>query len=309
MDQHNPTHSIDQWNLAIQHQFRDDLSLTVAYVGNAGRHMFYRRDYNAAAPGPGPFSSRRRFGAIGYNVPAYNQSNQSSSGYHGLQIQGEKRYSQGLLLTTALTWGKSYDFGGHNSMNPFDHNIDRALQDGDRALVFTVGHVWDLPFGPGRRFLNSTGPSRFLVGGWQFSGVTRWMSGTPFTPVVANTASLNSDCCTLRPNRLAVGSIENADRSRWFDPGAFAVPGLYQFGNSGRNILRGPAFRSADWALSKSFQFTEAVRLELRWEAFNAFNSTNLSNPVTSIDSSLAGRITGLAHFMRRQQLGAHFYW
>jgi hypothetical protein len=135
------------------------------------------------------------------------------------------------------------------------------------------------------------------------------MSGTPFTPVVANTASLNSDCCTLRPNRLAVGSIENADRSRWFDPGAFAVPGLYQFGNSGRNILRGPAFRSADWALSKSFQFTEAVRLELRWEAFNAFNSTNLSNPVTSIDSSLAGRITGLAHFMRRQQLGAHFYW
>ena len=67
--------------------------------------------------------------------------------------------------------------------------------------------------------------------------------------------------------------------SSGFDPSAFAVPGLYQFGNSGRNILRGPAFSSADWALAKSFLFTEAARLELRWEAFNTFNSTNLANP------------------------------
>jgi hypothetical protein len=126
---------------------------------------------------------------------------------------------------------------------------------------------------------------------------------------VNNTTSLNSDCCTLRPNRLGEGSVSDPDRSLWFDPTAFAVPGQYQFGNSGRNILRGPSFGAADWALAKSFPFTERSRLQLRWEVFNAFNGTNLGNPVTGIDSSLAGRITGLAHFMRRQQLGAHVYW
>ena len=71
----------------------------------------------------------------------------------------------------------------------------------------------------------------------------------------------------------------------------------------------GPSFGAADWSLAKSFQFTERARLQLRWEMFNAFNQTNLANPTTGIDSSLAGRITGLAHFMRRQQLGAHVYW
>jgi len=308
-DSQNPTHSIDQWNFAIQHQLGRDFSFTAAYVGNAGRHMFYRRDYNAAYPGPGPFSSRKPYAVFGYLVNAYNQSNQTSSGYQGLQLQGEKRYSQGFLINAALTWGKSYDFGSHNSFNPFDHNADRALQDGDRALVLAIGHVWDLPFGPGKPLLSSKGPVRFITGGWQFSGITRWMSGTPFTPVVNNTASLNSDCCTLRPDRLADGSVANPDRNQWFDPKAFAIPGQYQFGNSGRNILRGPSFAAADWSLAKSFQFTERARLQLRWEVFNAFNQTNLANPSTGIDSSLAGRITGLAHFMRRQQLGAHVYW
>jgi hypothetical protein len=61
--------------------------------------------------------------------------------------------------------------------------------------------------------------------------------------------------------------------------------------------------------LSKNVQFSESKKLELRWEAFNAFNRTNLSNPVAAVDSSLAGRITGIAHFMRRQQLGAHLSW
>jgi len=309
MDRHNPDHSIDQWNLAIQHQFLNDFTVTAAYVGNAGRHVFYRVDYNAAPPGPGSFSSRRRFGSIGFNVNAYNQSNQSSTGYHALQLQAEKRYGKGISLTTALTWSKSYDFGAHNAMYPFNSNLDRALQDNDRALVLVVGHVWDLPFGAGRKYLSKPGPARLLLGGFQFSGITRWMSGSPFTPTVGNTASLNSDCCTLRPNRIGDGGLDNPNRDRWFDTSAFSVPGLYQYGTAGRNILRGPSFAAADWSLAKSFHFTEQARLELRWDVFNALNRTNLSNPVTAIDSSTAARITGLAHPMRRQQIGVHFLW
>jgi outer membrane receptor protein involved in Fe transport len=309
-DPDNPTHSIYQWNVAIQHQFAPNLTATVAYVGNAARHLFYRRDYNAAVPGPGSFLSRRAYGSLGYLTPAYNQSNQTSSGYHGLQLSVEKRMSQGLFLTTALTWSKSYDFGLHNAFSPFDHNADRAPTDSDRALVFSVGHVWELPFGPNKKFLTSQGPSRFLVGGWEFSGITRWMSGSPFSPTVANGgAILNSDCCTLRPNRIGEGTVSNPTRDQWFDVSAFTLPGQYQFGNAGRNILRGPNFSSADWALAKKFGFGEERRVELRWEVFNAFNRTNLASPVSSIDSALAGRISGIVHPMRRQQLGIHLYW
>jgi outer membrane receptor protein involved in Fe transport len=306
----NPTHSIYQWNVAIQHQFTQSLTATIAYVGNGGRHLFYRRDYNAAVPGPGDFLSRRAYGGLGFLVPAYNQSNQSSSGYQGMQLSLEKRMSQGLFLTTALTWGKSYDFGLHNAFSPFDQNADRAPSDSDRALVISVGHVWELPFGPNQRFLNGQGPSRFLVAGWEFSGITRWMSGSPFSPVVANGgAILNSDCCTLRPNREGSGTLDNPTRDRWFDASAFTLPGQYQFGNSGRNILRGPSFSSADWALAKKFRISEERRVEFRWEVFNAFNRTNLANPVNAIDSALVGVISNITHPMRRQQLGVHLYW
>ncbi|HWB97910.1 MAG TPA: TonB-dependent receptor, partial [Bryobacteraceae bacterium] len=307
-DSDNPTHSIDQWNFSIQHAFKD-FSFSAAYVGNAGRHIFYRTDWNAAVPGPGPLVSRRRYGALGYNVVEYNQSNHGSTGYNGLQLQAEKRYRGGFMLTTAVTWSKSYDFGIQTAMYPFDTNLDRAPQDLDRAFTVSVGHVWDLPFGPNRRFLNQPGPARFLFGGWQFSGISRWMSGAPFTPTLGNNASLNSDCCTLRPNRNAKGTVSNPNRSRWFDPTAFSVPAQYTFGNSGRNILRGPAFSSFDWALTKSFHFTERKQLELSWQVFNALNSTNLSNPVGTVDSATAGRILGIAAPMRRQQIGLHFFF
>lgn len=276
--------------------------------------MFYRRNYNAALPGPGSFNDRRPYAPLGITVPVYNQSNQSSTGYHSLQGQLEKRYSKGLLLTTSATWGKTYDFDGHNSNNQgpteaFAEHLDRAPTGDDRAFVFAVGHMWDLPFGPGKRFANGGGAIRHLVGGWQLSGITRWMSGRPFTPNVGDTSSLNSDCCGLRPDRLGVGTVSNPTRDRWFDKTAFAVPGQYLYGTSGRNILRGPAFFTGDWALSKSIKFTEDVRLELRWELYNVFNTTNLAQPSTAIDSSVAGRIFGTSHPMRRQQLGVHLYF
>lgn len=313
-DSRNPTHSVDQWNFAIQHQLNENLSATLTYVGNASRHLFYRRNYNAALPGPGSFNERKPYTPYGITVPIYNQSNQTSSGYHGLQGQLEKRYSKGVLFTTSFTWGKGYDFGEHNSNNggataAFAEHLDRAALDYDRAFVFAVGHVWDLPFGPGNRFATGDGPLRHLVGGWQFSGITRWMSGRPFSPSVGNTASLNSDCCGLRPDRNGVGTVSNPSREQWFDKDAFTIPGPYLYGTSGRNILRGPAFFTGDWALSKTFTFTERTRLEFRWEMYNVFNTTNLNNPVTGIDSAIGGMIFGTSHPMRRQQLGLHLYF
>ncbi len=81
------------------------------------------------------------------------------------------------------------------------------------------------------------------------------------------------------------------------------MPAQYVFGNSGRNILRGPSLYRVDLALVKSVQLRERTRLELQLEAYNAFNHANLSLPTAAVDSSTAGKITGVTDIMRRLQL------
>ena len=304
-DKHNPDNYVDQWNFAIQHEFPGNFTLSAAYVGNAVRHLFYRVNYNAALPGPSDIDARRPYAAYGFLVPAYNQSNQSSAGYQSLQLSGQKRYSNGLSLTGSFTWGRAYDFGSHNPMYNWNANLDRAPADYDRKFVFTFSHVWELPFGPNKTFLNGRNALDRVVGGWSLSGIWTAETGTPFTPVLGDTSSLNSDCCTLRPNIVGSPSVSNQNRNLWFNPTAFAVPALYTFGDSGRNILRGPGLFRVDLSLMKSFAITERFRFELQWEAFNAFNRTNLSNPNNTVDSSTAGQITSIADIMRRMQLSA----
>jgi len=304
-DHYNPDNSIDMWNIAIQHQLPGDMTFTVGYVGNAVRHIFYRVDYNAALPGPGPLNSRRAYDVFGFETNAYNQTNQSSTGYEGLQLSSQKRFSRGLLFTGAFTWGKSYDFGSGSPMYRWNANLDRAPEDADRKFIFVTSQVWELPLGPGKRFLPGKGPLQYLFGGWQISGIETLESGLPFTPTLGDTSTLNSDCCTLRPNLTGDPSVSNPNRNLWFNPKAFSVPALYTFGNSGRNILRGPALYRVDLSLMKSFRIRERTRLELQWEAYNAFNHANLSLPTPQVDSSTAGKITGVTDIMRRLQLSA----
>jgi hypothetical protein len=79
---------------------------------------------------------------------------------------------------------------------------------------------------------------------------------------------------------------------RWFDASAFAAPGQYVFGNSGRNILYGPGTKQVDLSIFKNFAFLESRRVEFRAEAFNAFNTPQFNNPNASIGFVGVARIT-----------------
>ena len=105
--------------------------------------------------------------------------------------------------------------------------------------------------------------------------------------------------------------MSNSNRDRWFDPSAFTVPALYVYGNSGRNILRGPGVANMDWSIGKDFHVTERVQLKFRVDTFNLFNRTNLGQPVATVDTSTAGRILALfpGYNMRRMQFGLHLKW
>jgi len=120
---------------------------------------------------------------------------------------------------------------------------------------------------------------------------------------------LNSGSAGQWPNRIGPGTVADSTIQRWYNPADFVSPGNYTFGNSGRNILVGPGFATADLSLFKQLLLTERMRLDLRWEAFNALNRTNLANPVTTVDSSVAGQIFSILYPMRRMQIGAHLSW
>lgn len=310
-DPYDPTTYIDQWNFTIQHQFGASTTLTTAYVGNVTRHLFEGMPFNVPPPGPGTFDSRVPLAQYGYFSSVLNYNNFSSAGYEAFQANLHKRWTKDYTLTTSFAWERAYDFNDpQNPMDPFNTALDRGASNWDRAVVLTVGHVLDLPFGRGQRFLSHSGRLvTSLVSNWQFSGVTTWMSGLPLTVIESNDASLNSDCCTLRPNRIASGFVSNPTIHEWFNPNAFVTPPLYTFGNSARSILRGPSFFEPDWSLARSFRFGEDHRLQFRWEVFDAFNNINLANPNTDISSALVGQITNIEAPNRTMEFGLHLFW
>jgi len=150
--------------------------------------------------------------------------------------------------------------------------------------------VWDIPIGRGRAFGGSMSRiANAAIGGWELSTIYLFSSGDPLS-FSAPGATLGNGWGT-RPNLLGNPSISNPSATLWFNPAAFVTPGPYLFGNSGIGILDGPASHIANIALMKKFEFAESRYLQLRWEAFNAFNNVNLGDPNTTIGQGSTGQI------------------
>jgi len=230
-----------------------------------------------------------------------------------LQAKFEKSFSNGFSALSIFTWSKALDMvTGSAYQNMFDLESNWGPSDYNRAFISTNSFLWELPFGPGKPFGGSAqGVMRHVIGGWTLNGIVTLQSGRPYTPTFSDTSSFNSDCCTLRPDRVGSGEVSNPTRDGWFDPTAFTRPPAFTYGNTGRNILEGPGFASADLSLFKRFRFTESTNFELRWEAYNAFNRTNLGNPTATVNSSsaVAGHIFSILYPMRRMQIGARLSW
>jgi hypothetical protein len=299
---------VDSWNFSIQRLIGGDMTGTITYVGNVGHNLQQGIPLNQAIPGPGPFNPRRAlFNRFGLTQGINDASNKGTNNYEGLQVKVEKRFSKGYSLLASYSFSKSID---NDTNSLLDGRRNRAVADFDRSHMFSIGHLWALPFGPGQPYFSGvSGIAKQLIAGWQFNGITQFQSGLPFSPSLNNNASLNADA-PLRPDYTGAISPNEVpggqSRDLWFNPAAYGVPALYRFGNAGRNSLRGPGLFTADWALHKAFPIREGMNLTFRWEVFNAFNRTNLANPNGAVDAGegSAGVITSLFSPMRQMQLG-----
>jgi hypothetical protein len=323
---YNPNSYVDLWNLTVQHQFAPNLSMSLAYVGNVGRHLFNPYDYNAAIPGPGSDVSLRRplYNPFGIDTYISMQSPGGASTYNALEFVVDKRVSQGYTIHSVFTWQKAMGltYAGGENQDPYDRNLGWAVDPNDRAFVWTMSHVWNLPYGKGQRWGSTASPVlRGILGGWVFNGVTSIMSGLPNFITWNDTSSLNNaGDFGQRPDQVG-NPLKNIPPGLAYNPAAFANPApcttggpTCGFGNYG-GTFPGPGFAAANWALWKTFRFKtplarEDTTLEFRIESFNLFNRTNKSNPDDAADDATAGVIsnvygvTATGDLMRQFQFG-----
>jgi hypothetical protein len=119
-------------------------------------------------------------------------------------------------------------------------------------------------------------------------------SGRPFT-VVQGTNNVGSFATGL-PNRIGDGTLSNPTVDRWFDPSAFQLVPSGTFGNSGRNILRGPGWVTVDMSLQRRVRLANRAEVTARWDVFNLFDRANFSLPNRDLSNSrTVGTITALA--------------
>jgi outer membrane receptor protein involved in Fe transport len=311
----------DTYNVTLEHAFPYQITASIAYVGNIGRHLWDNVDVNLPPPGPGGYNSRRPFFAsYGWAVEEYQRNNadyqrpEMRSNYNSLQLHAEERFHQGLYLLSNFTWAKSLDDGtfgpGDGNGNQFCYSCNYGPSGTVRHWSWVSAANWLLPFGRGRAYANSLSRAGDAVlGGWALSGIFNFESGSYFTPYYLNSPTVLNSPIYDRPNLVGDPHVSHPNQNGWYNPAAYAQPAQFTFGNARRNSLLGPGLGLVDLSLTKSLTITEKTHLDLKWEAFNALNRLNLGQPTCSgaafVDIGNAGKICSIVDFRRRMQIGA----
>src|SRR5208283_5162152 len=213
--------------------------------------------------------------------------------FNSLQFNVTKRFSKGLQVLSNFVYGKTIDNtssateGNSGPPNPFNFRSARGPADFDQKYRFNLSTVYVLPH------VDVHGVSNVLINGWQFNAIASIYSGTPFTVLSGTDRSLSgigNDYADLIGNPARPAGVTSIQE--YFNTAAFAAAAAGTFGDSGRNILRGPNFADLDISLFKDFQLTERYRLQFRSEAFNIENRVNFQNPTSTVSSGTFGRIT-----------------
>jgi hypothetical protein len=296
---HMPTPYVQQWNFTVQRDLFNHFTGQVAYVGSSSHDLYVDANLNQPAPAPGAIQARRpldTYSTINAYLPLVNAH------YDGLQAQLERRFSRGVTVLAAYTFSHGLDNDTSSPEDAYNYSLEKASSSFDIRQRFVLSSVYELPFGRGKPFLNSSRIGNIVAGGWQLSGIFTAQTGLPFTPVESVDASNTGT--TERPNLIGDPVLSSAQRSvqEWFNLAAFAAPAAYTFGDSGRNILRGPGLINTDLGLSRVIPITERVSIQFRAEAFNLFNTPELGLPNATLGTATAGTITTVINPQRELQ-------
>jgi Carboxypeptidase regulatory-like domain len=316
----------EEYNLAIEHEFTNGIDLRIGYVGqhnlkqnNYGGNGNTQPNLNLGDPpvvGSTVQSTNlhQPFASIPYYMDPIFHSTMNS-----LQIGVHKRYGHGFAVGAEYQWTRV--LGTESLENPSGSapNDSYGNIGGITPQVLTVNYSYALPFGHGHMLLaNAGGFTNKVASGWQLSGISTFQTGQPFS---VSYSALGSPVGQVsgRADRVAGVPLYPSHKSlgEWFNPAAFAAPSCYNsvtsgtdctavynagiaagvttydsYGDSGYNMLRGPAFQDWDMSLQKNIEWHEHYNVQLRADSFNVFNHPNFSTPNANISNSNVGTVT-----------------
>ncbi|MDQ1472121.1 MAG: hypothetical protein QOJ99_3601 [Bryobacterales bacterium] len=291
----NRTPYSEQWNVTVQRQLMEDMTLDIGYVGNVNKKQVGYDPINAAVtPGPGDIQPRRL-------MPEYGDldggDNKYNSMYNSLRVNLVKRFSHGLQLNGNYTWGRamtnSSSLAEAAVQNPYNLKGEWARASIDLRHIFQVAYVYELPFGRSKKFGSGWNPVvNTILGGWSAEGITRAQTGAPLNPRI-NQDRANVGRTYQRPDATGIDPNSGPKTvDQWFNTSAFALPARYTYGSSGAYVINAPGRYNWDLALQKDFRFLERHLFQFRAESYNLPNSVSPGNPNTTQDGNTFGRIT-----------------
>ena len=309
---------VEDWGLSVQQLLPKEFTFQAGYLGTHGVRLFARNFINQceqfdsvlanpsdpSSPIPNCTRPYPNFGEIDIKRDA------GTSHFDALQLSLQKKFAQGWMLNTQYMWSSSRNdgsVGGGEANAPEDKNCLRCDYG---PSVFDVRHnlviasVYELPFGPGKRFLQFDGAIGQVLGGWSLSGLGVFHTGHPLTVTIGldpTQVPFGDSRANQRPDIVPGVPIvpPNQNPNNWVNIAAFAQPpqdanGVdTHFGDARNGIVRAPNVWEADIALHKSTKLGEKTALEFRAEAFNIFNHRQLGDPshLDILSSSNFGQI------------------
>jgi Carboxypeptidase regulatory-like domain/TonB dependent receptor len=289
--------SVQEYTLNIEQSLGSNMLFTLGYVGNVTRHQSARADLNQ----PYGFTPGTTSGILNLKPnPAVGstdgQLNAISANYNGLIVKLERSFNDGLQFLASYTWSKTMDIlDGDNSdiQNLYNPGLTYGPAGFDRTNNALLSAVYQLPFGPGKRFLKSNAlVNRELIGGWQLSGIQQFATGQPIQ-ITANNNADTSSVHSVYANKVCNPSALPAGHSRleFYNPACYVQPPTGQYGTA-RSGPRQPGLDATNLSLQKAFAITETQQLQFRADAFGVFNHPNLASGSYSVSNPGSGLLT-----------------
>jgi outer membrane receptor protein involved in Fe transport len=288
----------EQWNFGIERQLSSSLSVTVDYVGSESHRTDIGGRYNVAVtPGPGAWQDRSPFPNIA--IPSSFDRSWGNANYNALQVALQRRWSHGVAFTLAYSKSKAIGPGssgffaadGQSIENPYQIKRDRSVLGFDIPQNLVMSWVYQLPFGKGNALRTGNRTVDYVIGNWQWNGVSNIRSGQPYTLTVSGDIANTGNSSYERPNVVGNWQVSSPSPQKWFNTAAFAAPAAFTFGNAGGNILRTDGVCRFDMSLFRNIPIRERFVFQLRVEAYNIFNTVTYNAPTAELTNANFGKV------------------
>jgi hypothetical protein len=301
------------WNVSAEQQLNPATVLRLAYVGSESYHQSEAIDRNAATKDVLPYPNFSNL---------YELDSNGTASYNSLQATIDHHMTHGLQVQSSFTWSKTIDvassgnisFGSPYLGDPFDLRWNRGISTLSIPFNWVTNFIYQAPSMRGKNKLVQE-----TLGGWELSSIVTWQSGNPFSIQAAGFNWNEDDSGSMqyldRADRVAGQplNVHKGSRSQWlnqyFNTDAFVNNAWGTFGDSAKNLMFGPHYFGDDAAVMKSWGLVEGIKLQFRWEAFNAFNHPTFGNPTGDYGNTVTwgnfGKIGTIGNIPPRVMQGA----